>query len=66
MIVETSRGDIYVNVKEGPEPAVVFIHGIPTSSYLWRNIRINNRSIHIDLLGYGRSEKPKTDLSVKA
>ena len=42
---------------------VVFIHGNPTSSNLWRNIiplvSVNSRCIAPDLLGMGDSEKLK-------
>ena len=66
MLIETSGGRVYVDVKEGKTPAVVFIHGIPTNSYLWRNLKVSNKSIFVDLLGYGKSDKPEADLSVKA
>src|SRR6516165_1755973 len=52
--------------------SVVLIHGIPTSSYLWRNVippLIQNglEVIAIDLLGYGYSDKPiEADLGVAA
>jgi haloalkane dehalogenase len=43
-------------------PAVVFLHGNPTSSYLWRNIIPHvsgqRRCIAPDLIGMGRSDKP--------
>ncbi len=42
---------------------VVFLHGNPTSSYLWRNIiplvSVNARCIAPDLIGMGDSEKLK-------
>lgn len=41
----------------------VFLHGIPTSSYLWRNVTpaVGNgaRTIAVDLPGYGLSDLPK-------
>jgi len=50
----------YVEVGSGP--AVVFVHGNPTSSYLWRNVLPivgrNHRAIAVDLVGMGRSDKP--------
>lgn len=52
--------------------SVVLIHGIPTWSYLWRNVippLIQNglEIIAIDLLGYGYSDKPiDVDLGVAA
>lgn len=52
-------------VDEGPKggPVVVMIHGNPTWSYLWRKIiprvaAAGYRTIAIDLIGAGRSDKP--------
>ena len=49
----------YLSVGTG-EP-ILFIHGIPTSSFLWRNVLPalgkTHRAIAIDLPGYGKSEK---------
>ncbi|NCF20369.1 MAG: alpha/beta fold hydrolase, partial [Haliea sp.] len=49
-------------VDEGEGDPVLFIHGAPTSSYLWRNImpwlQDKARVISIDLLGFGQSDKP--------
>ena len=51
----------YLEIGEG-EP-VVFIHGNPSSSYLWRNvmpyIAPQGRAIAVDLIGMGESGKPK-------
>jgi haloalkane dehalogenase len=51
----------YVEAGSGG-PAVLFLHGNPTSSYIWRNIiphvAPNARCIAPDLIGYGRSGKP--------
>lgn len=53
----------YVDVGEG-EP-VLFLHGNPTSSYLWRNIipylSDEARCIAPDLIGMGKSGKPDVD-----
>lgn len=53
----------YVEAGEG-DP-VVFIHGNPTSSYLWRNVipwvKQRKRAIAIDLIGMGKSDKPDID-----
>jgi len=50
----------YVDVGQG-DP-VVFLHGNPTSSYLWRNIipylEPHVRCIAPDLIGFGKSDKP--------
>ena len=49
----------YVEMGEGRP--IVFQHGNPTSSYLWRNIMPHladyGRCIAIDLIGMGDSEK---------
>jgi len=51
-------------VEAGSGDPVLFIHGNPTSSYLWRNILrkvacdAGRRSIALDLLGFGKSDKP--------
>lgn len=50
----------YVDVGQGRP--VVFLHGNPASSYLWRNIipfvATNHRVIAPDLMGMGDSDKP--------
>lgn len=50
----------YLELGEGD--AVVFVHGNPTSSYLWRNVMPyvaeGHRAIAIDLIGMGGSAKP--------
>jgi haloalkane dehalogenase len=47
---------------EGSGPAVLLVHGWPTSSYLWRGqipaIAKRNRVIAVDLPGFGESDKP--------
>lgn len=49
-------------VEEGAGDPVLFLHGNPTSSYLWRNIipevSPGNRCIAVDLIGMGQSDKP--------
>lgn len=55
----------------GKGSAVVLIHGIPTSSLMWRHIMpqlsMNHRVIAPDLLNYGMSEKPAfADVSINA
>jgi pimeloyl-ACP methyl ester carboxylesterase len=50
---------------------VILIHGIPTSSHLWRGVipslARDHRVIAPDLLNYGRSDKPETaDVSIAA
>lgn len=58
-------------VDEGAGPAVVLLHGFPTSADLWRNLAPllapRFRVIAPDLLGYGQSGKPAdADLAVPA
>jgi haloalkane dehalogenase len=49
-------------VEQGEGAPVLFLHGNPTSSYLWRNViphvSGDNRCIALDLIGMGRSDKP--------
>ena len=55
------KGKNLAYIDEGKGDAIVFIHGNPTSSYLWRNIAPNFNSSHRvivpDLMGMGDSEK---------
>jgi haloalkane dehalogenase len=48
-------------VDEGEGPAIVFQHGNPTSSYLWRNVMPHleglGRLVACDLIGMGGSDK---------
>ena len=50
-------------VEQGRGDPVLFIHGNPTWSYLWRNIipkvAETHRAIAVDLLGFGKSDRPK-------
>ena len=52
-------------VDEGEGKPVLFLHGNPTSSYLWRNVIPHvtgvGRCIAPDLIGMGRSDKPDLD-----
>jgi len=58
----------FVHVGEGP--ALLLIHGIGDCSDTWRNIipdlARDHRVIAPDLLGHGRSDKPRADYSVAA
>ncbi len=49
-------------VEEGAGDTVLFLHGNPTSSYLWRNVIPHvsplTRCIALDLIGMGKSDKP--------
>lgn len=50
---------------EGEGQAILFLHGNPTSSYLWRNViphlTPSARCIALDLAGMGKSSKPVCD-----
>ena len=54
-------------VEEGSGDPILFLHGNPTSSYLWRNIiphvQSQARCIAMDLIGMGKSDKPDIDYS---
>ena len=49
-------------IDEGKGDPILFLHGNPTSSYLWRNIipylSPHGRCIAPDLIGMGKSDKP--------
>ena len=58
----TVRGRRMAYIDEGEGEAVVFQHGNPTSSYLWRNVmphcaELGRRLVACDLIGMGASEK---------
>lgn len=48
-------------IDEGEGDPIVFLHGNPTSSYLWRNVmpylQGKGRLIAIDMIGLGDSKK---------
>jgi haloalkane dehalogenase len=53
-------------VETGSGPVVIFLHGNPTSSYLWRNIlepvsKEGWRCVAPDLIGMGKSGRPDVD-----
>ena len=52
-------------LEEGSGDPILFLHGNPTSSYLWRNIipylNSQGRCIAPDLIGMGKSDKPGID-----
>ena len=63
-LVTTSGGQLSV-IDVGEGPALVLIHGVPTSSWLFRkmipDLQQDFRVIAIDLLGFGGSDKPNSD-----
>ena len=66
----TSGGELsFIDYGEGP--ALVLLHGFPTSSVIWHEfipiLGMSMRVIAPDLLGYGESDKPAgVDLSLSA
>ncbi|MEO0561618.1 MAG: haloalkane dehalogenase [Chloroflexota bacterium] len=52
----------YVEVGDPDADPILFLHGNPTSVYLWRNIMPylaeQGRCIAVDLIGMGKSDKP--------
>ncbi|OLM14067.1 Haloalkane dehalogenase [Pseudonocardia sp. Ae717_Ps2] len=56
------------HVESGSGDPVVFIHGNPTSSFLWRHVfrRLegHGRLLAVDLLGFGDSGKPALEYSL--
>ncbi|MEM1179993.1 MAG: haloalkane dehalogenase [Acidobacteriota bacterium] len=57
------NGSRMAYVDEGEGPVVLFVHGNPTSSYLWRNVipyvTDSFRAIAVDLIGMGDSDQPE-------
>jgi haloalkane dehalogenase len=55
------KGSRMAYVDEGDGDAIVFVHGNPTSSYLWRNVMPHveglGRLVAADLIGMGASDK---------
>jgi haloalkane dehalogenase len=55
-------------IDEGSGDPVLFLHGNPTSSYLWRNIipylSKKARCIAPDLIGFGKSDKPDLEYRI--
>ncbi len=65
MKTKSILGNKMAYVDTGSGRPVVFLHGNPTSSYLWRNILLHvadtHRVIAPDLIGMGQSSKPDID-----
>ena len=57
----------YIDLNKESEKTFLFIHGNPTSIYLWRNIipyvSPLGRTVALDLVGMGKSGKPKIEYS---
>jgi haloalkane dehalogenase len=56
------EGSKVLYIETGNGDPILFLHGNPTSSYLWRNIIPSvtplGRCIALDLIGMGKSDKP--------
>lgn len=68
--IRTFAGDI-AYLRRGQGPPLLLLHGIPTSSYLWRDVidplAMTFEVLAPDLLGYGDSDKRlDADLSIAA
>ena len=53
---------IFVRAQAGEGPAVLLLHGYPSSSYDWRHVfelLPGRRLVTFDFLGYGLSDKPR-------
>src|ERR1700760_4187063 len=66
-LIEVQTGVRMAYLDEGAGPPVVFVHGEPTWSFLWRKVLVPVRDagypcIAPDLPGFGRSDKP-TDIA---
>ena len=61
----TVHGSSMHYVESGVGDPIVFLHGNPTSSYLWRNVIPHlsplGRCVAPDLIGMGRSSKPEIE-----
>lgn len=61
MFIELDNWNLYYEVKGNGEP-ILFLHGTPTSAFLWRRqieaLSNSHRVYAIDLPGWARSEKP--------
>ncbi len=55
-------------IEQGTGNPIVFLHGIPASSYLWRNVIPHlstlGRCIAPDLIGFGKSDKPAIQYTI--
>lgn len=58
----------YIDEEGEGDYTFVFIHGLPTWSYLWRNVmphlQKRGRIVAIDLIGHGKSDKPNMDYTI--
>jgi pimeloyl-ACP methyl ester carboxylesterase len=56
---------IHLFEREGSDPALLLLHGFPSSSYDWRSLLAlerDNAVLAFDFLGFGLSDKPRNHL----
>jgi pimeloyl-ACP methyl ester carboxylesterase len=61
-MLSTSAGNVFVRSQSGAGPAVLLLHGFPSSSYDFRGVvdRLGDRAwLTLDFLGFGLSDKPR-------
>jgi pimeloyl-ACP methyl ester carboxylesterase len=61
-MLSTSAGNVFVRSSPGRGPAVLLLHGFPSSSYDFRGVvdRLGDRAwLTLDFLGFGLSDKPR-------
>lgn len=55
-------------ISEGSGDPILFLHGVPGSAYVWRNVVPHltslGRCIAVDLIGMGKSDKPDIEYSI--
>ncbi len=55
-------------IEQGSGDPILFLHGVPTSSYVWRNVipylSSLGHCIAVDLIGFGKSGKPDIEYSL--
>jgi pimeloyl-ACP methyl ester carboxylesterase len=69
--VDGARLYYYAAGSRGKGEPLILVHGFPASSHLWREVvpllPAGHRVVVLDLLGYGRSDRPGTrDVSIAA
>jgi haloalkane dehalogenase len=72
-LYESQYVDVYGSkmhyIEDGVGDPILLLHGIPTSSYLWRNVIPHlvplGRCIAVDLIGMGKSDKPNIEYNIQ-
>jgi len=61
-LVEVGGQRVFARAGAGGAPAILFLHGFPSSSYDWRHLLLllgDNEVACFDFLGFGLSDKPR-------